>query len=62
MNEILSRFSFEGKFQYLTKYKDLDCWMKYQLDSALKESFNAKNKVWILYYKQSEETLLNIKI
>ena len=50
MNEILSRLSFGRKFQYLTedkvwikwgdftKYKDLDCWMKYYLDSNLKES------------------------
>ena len=39
LEKTLSRLSFEGKCQYLTK-----------------------EKVWILYYKESEETLSNIKI
>ena len=39
----------------ITKYKDLDSWMKYYLG---KRQYLTIDKVWMLYYKENEETLL----
>jgi hypothetical protein len=72
LNEILSRLSFEGKCQYLTKDKVQKLYKIYRFrlltEILSRLSFEGechyltKEKVWIHFYKQSEETLLNIKI
>jgi hypothetical protein len=38
------------KWGDFTKYQDLDCWIKYYLDSALKQSFNTYLKIKYGYF------------